>query len=144
MCAAFVCFFLYCVTNTRQLHRRPSQQCFIIEMVVILQPTLQHYLFHLPIWRKFDVAVGFIPKSHNLLLLNIPNPHFFSTLHCTSSKKWTHQRDASLGEVENEVGTDDEVTSTAKSPAEAKELFAKTEQFAKLRYEGYKKLSEEK
>ena len=27
-------------------------------------------------------------------------------------------------------------------PAEAKELFAKTEQFAKLRYEGYKKLSE--
>ena len=29
-------------------------------------------------------------------------------------------------------------------PAEAKELFAKTEQFAKLRYEGYKKLSEEK
>ncbi len=27
---------------------------------------------------------------------------------------------------------------------EAKELFAKTEQFAKLRYEGYKKLSEEK
>ncbi len=46
--------------------------------------------------------------------------------------------------MENEVGTDDEVTSTAKSPAEAKELFAKTEQFAKLRYEGYKKLSEEK
>ena len=29
-------------------------------------------------------------------------------------------------------------------PEEAKELFAKTEQFAKLRYEGYKKLSEEK
>jgi pyruvate-ferredoxin/flavodoxin oxidoreductase len=29
-------------------------------------------------------------------------------------------------------------------PAEAKELFAKTEQFAKLRYEGYKKLSEGK
>ncbi|MCQ2277456.1 MAG: pyruvate:ferredoxin (flavodoxin) oxidoreductase [Bacteroidales bacterium] len=28
-------------------------------------------------------------------------------------------------------------------PEEAKELFAKTEQFAKLRYEGYKKLSEE-
>ena len=27
---------------------------------------------------------------------------------------------------------------------EAKELFAKTEQFAKLRYEGYKKLSEGK
>ncbi len=67
---------------------------------------------------------------------------FFSSY--TSSKKWTHQRDASLGEVENEVGTDDEVTSTAKSPAEAKELFAKTEQFAKLRYEGYKKLSEGK
>ena len=43
--------------------------------------------------------------------------------------------------MENEVGTDDEVTSTAKSPAEAKELFAKTEQFAKLRYEGYKKLN---
>ena len=63
---------------------------------------------------------------------------------CTSSKKWTHQRDPPLGEVENEVGTDDEVTSTAKSPAEAKELFAKTEQFAKLRYKGYKKLSEGK
>ena len=30
------------------------------------------------------------------------------------------------------------------SPEEAKELFAKTEQFAKLRYEGYKKLSEGK
>ena len=29
-------------------------------------------------------------------------------------------------------------------PEEAKELFTKTEQFAKLRYEGYKKLSEEK
>jgi len=29
-------------------------------------------------------------------------------------------------------------------PEEAKELFAKTEQFAKLRYEGYKRLSEEK
>ena len=29
-------------------------------------------------------------------------------------------------------------------PEEAKELFAKTEQFAKLRYEGYKKLNEEK
>ena len=29
-------------------------------------------------------------------------------------------------------------------PEEAKELFAKTEQFAKLRYEGYKKLSENK
>jgi pyruvate-ferredoxin/flavodoxin oxidoreductase len=29
-------------------------------------------------------------------------------------------------------------------PEEAKELFAKTEQYAKLRYEGYKKLSEEK
>ncbi len=29
-------------------------------------------------------------------------------------------------------------------PEEAKELFAKTEQFAKLRYEGYKKLSEGK
>ena len=29
-------------------------------------------------------------------------------------------------------------------PEEAKELFAKTEQFARLRYEGYKKLSEEK
>ena len=43
--------------------------------------------------------------------------------------------------MENEVGTDDEVTSTAKSPAEAKELFAKTEQFAKQRYEGYKKLN---
>ena len=26
-------------------------------------------------------------------------------------------------------------------PEEAKELFAKTEQFAKLRYEGYKKLA---
>jgi hypothetical protein len=35
-------------------------------------------------------------------------------------------------------------TSTAKSPEEAKELFAKTEQFVKLRYEGYKKLSEGK
>ena len=40
-------------------------------------PFLQHLLFHSPIWRKFDVAVSFIPKSHNLLLLNIPNPHFF-------------------------------------------------------------------
>ena len=29
-------------------------------------------------------------------------------------------------------------------PQEAKELFAKTEQYAKLRYEGYKRLSEEK
>lgn len=29
-------------------------------------------------------------------------------------------------------------------PEEAKELFAKTEQFAKLRYESYKKLSENK
>ena len=28
--------------------------------------------------------------------------------------------------------------------AEAKELFAKTEQFAKLRYEGYKKLNDGK
>ena len=29
-------------------------------------------------------------------------------------------------------------------PEEAKELFAKTEQFAKLRYEGYKKLNDGK
>ena len=60
-------YFLYCVTNTCQLHRRPSQRRF-----------LQHFLFHSPIWRKSDVAVGFIPKSHNLLLQDIPNPHFFS------------------------------------------------------------------
>ena len=54
------------------------------------------------------------------------------------------QRNAPLGEVENEVGADDEVTSTARNPAEAKEFFTKTSQFAKLRYEGYKKLSEGK
>ena len=102
---------------------------------------LQHLLFHSPIWRKFDVAVSFIPKSHNLLLLNIPNPHFF---HSSKPDVTHHQREAPLGEVENEVGTDDDVTLIAKSPAEAKELFAKTEQFAKLRYEGYKKLGEGK
>ena len=57
---------------------------------------------------------------------------------------FANQGDAPLGAVEGEIGKDDAVTSTAKSPAEAKELFAKTEQFAKLRYEGYKKLSEGK
>ena len=46
--------------------------------------------------------------------------------------------------MENKVGADDEVTSTARSPTVVKELFANTSQFAKLRYEGYKKLSEEK
>ena len=70
--------------------------------------------------------------------------------------------------VEKQVGKDDEVTLIASKepnwadfqkfimgevrynsllktfPEAAKELFAKTEQFAKLRYEGYKKLSEGK
>ena len=70
--------------------------------------------------------------------------------------------------MENEIGTDDKVTLIASKepnwadfqkfimdevrynsllktfPEEAKELFAKTEQFAKLRHEGYKKLSEGK
>jgi len=54
------------------------------------------------------------------------------------------QGDAPLGEVENKVGADDEVTSTARSPTVVKELLANTSQFAKLRYEGYKRLSEEK
>ena len=49
-----------------------------------------------------------------------------------------------MGEVENKVGADDEVTSTAKNSTVVKELLANTSQFAKLRYEGYKKLSEEK
>ena len=54
------------------------------------------------------------------------------------------QVDAPLGEVENKVGADDEVTSTAKNSTAVKILFANTEQFAKLRYEGYKRLSEGK
>ena len=54
------------------------------------------------------------------------------------------QVDAPLGEVENKVGADDEVTSTAKNSTAVKKLFANTSQFAKLRYEGYKRLSEEK
>ena len=54
------------------------------------------------------------------------------------------QVDAPLGEVENKVGADDEVTLTAKNSTAVKKLFANTSQFAKLRYEGYKKLSEEK
>ena len=49
-----------------------------------------------------------------------------------------------MGEVENKVGADDEVTSTAKNATVIKEHFANTSQFPKLRYEGYKKLSEEK
>ena len=49
-----------------------------------------------------------------------------------------------MGEVENKVGADDEVTLTAKNSTAVKKLFANTSQFAKLRYEGYKKLSEEK
>ena len=49
-----------------------------------------------------------------------------------------------MGEVENKVGADDEVTSTAKNATVIKELFANTSQFAKLCYEDYKRLSEEK
>ena len=62
-------------------------------------------------------------------------------------KRFLHvveQVDAPLGEVENKVGADDEVTLTAKNSTAVKKLFANTSQFAKLRYEGYKKLSEEK
>ncbi len=58
------------------------------------------------------------------------------------SRYWASR--ATLGEEENKVGADDEVTSTAKNATVIKELFANTSQFAKLRYEGYKKLSEEK
>lgn len=54
------------------------------------------------------------------------------------------QGDAPLGEVENKVGADDEVTSTAKSPTVVKKLFANISQFTKFRYEDYKRLSEEK
>lgn len=54
------------------------------------------------------------------------------------------QVDAPLEEVENKVGADDEVTSTVRSPTAVKILFANTSQFTKFRYEGYKKLSEEK
>ena len=50
---------------------------------------------------------------------------------------WIKFRDFIMGEVR--------YNSLLKTfPEEAKELFAKTEQFAKLRYEGYKKLSENK
>ena len=49
-----------------------------------------------------------------------------------------------MGEVENKVGADDEVTLTAKNSTAVKKLFANTSQFAKLRYEGYKRLSEGK
>ena len=69
--------------------------------------------------------------------LNTPQPHkrFLGVVELV---------DAPLGEVENKVGADDEVTSTARSPTLVKKLFDNTSQLAKLRYEGYKKLSEEK
>lgn len=46
--------------------------------------------------------------------------------------------------MESKVGADDEVTSTAKNSTAVKKLIANTTQFAKLRYEGYKRLSEGK
>lgn len=69
--------------------------------------------------------------------LNTPQPHkrFLGVV---------EQVDAPLREVENKVGADDEVTSTAKNSTAVKKLFANTSQFAKLRYEGYKRLSDGK
>ena len=58
------------------------------------------------------------------------------------SRYWAGR--ATLGEEENKVGADDEVTSTAKNATVIQELLANSSLFAKLRYEGYKKLSEEK
>lgn len=54
------------------------------------------------------------------------------------------QVDAPLGEVENKVGADDEVTSTAKNSTAVKILFANTSQFTKFRYEDHKRLREGK
>ncbi len=76
----------------------------------------------MPHWKKVEKQVG---KDDEVTLIASKEPD------------WSKFQDFIMGEVR--------YNSLLKTfPAEAKELFAKTEQFAKLRYEGYKKLSEEK
>ena len=70
-------------------------------------------------------------------LFDVKPPEGLECVCCNAEPDFSKLRDFLMGEVR--------YNSLLKTfPEEAKELFAKTEQFAKLRYEGYKKLSEEK